>query len=263
MSRSGVTLFCLLVVLIPPLACRGQSSNPFAAGGAAPNPSSAAPTGSSAVISVHELQIPEKARKACEKGRKIFAAKDPAGSIPEFQKAIKAFPDYYEAYANLGAAELDLSQWADAEAAFRKAIDLSGGQYAPADFGLGLILATVTKQFAAAEAVVREGLAKSPADVTGHFVLAWVLYSSARLKEAEDSVRQALVDNPNAGAARLLLAQIHIQESNFSAVVDDLNAYLSLGIAGPMDEKVRIARAQALRALGKTDADAPISAANR
>src|SRR5208283_2360686 len=132
------------------------------------------------------LQIPEKARKACEKGTKRFALKDPAGSIPEFQKAIREFPAYYEAYAKMGAAELDLEQWTDAESAFRKAIELSDGHYAPADFGLGLILATVNKKFADAEAVVRAGLENAPKDVTGHFVLAWVLYSTARFQEAEE-----------------------------------------------------------------------------
>jgi tetratricopeptide (TPR) repeat protein len=137
MIRSRVVPFCLLVLLIPPLAYSAQSKSP-----------------SSAVTSVHELQIPEKARNACNKGTERFAAKDAAGSIPEFQKAIKAFPGYYEAYAKLGAAELDLEQWGAAESAFRKSMELSEGRYAPADFGLGLILATVTKKFAEAEAAV-------------------------------------------------------------------------------------------------------------
>ncbi len=157
MSPVGVVPSCLLAVLLSGGACCGQSGNTFA-----PAPTAAiAPNPASAVVSVHDLQIPERARKACEKGTKLFAAKDPAGSIPDFQKAIKAFPGYYEAYAKLGAAELDLEQWGEAEAAFRKAIDLSGGHYAPADFGLGLILATVTKNFADAEAIVRAGLETS------------------------------------------------------------------------------------------------------
>lgn len=258
MSPVGVVPSCLLAVLLSGGACCGQSGNTFA-----PAPTAAiAPNPASAVVSVHDLQIPERARKACEKGTKLFAAKDPAGSIPDFQKAIKAFPGYYEAYAKLGAAELDLEQWGEAEAAFRKAIDLSGGHYAPADFGLGLILATVTKNFADAEAIVRAGLETSPANVTGHFVLAWVLYSTARLPEAEENVRQAISADPN-GAARLLLAQIHLREINFAAVVDDLNTYLAMGIVSPLNDKVRQVRAEALQALGKSgDAVPQVNAAN-
>jgi len=260
MSRSVLIPIFLLVFLASPLLGSAQSNNPSG------NPSGASvasPNPSSSVVSVHQLQIPEKARNACEKGTRRFAAKDAAGSIPEFQKAIKAYPDYYEAYAKLGAAELVLERWGDAESAFRKAIDLSGGQYAPADFGLGLVLATVTKQFAAAEEVVRAGLEKSPTDVTGHFVLAWVLYSTSRLQEAEENAREAITSNPNASGARLLLAQIHLQQNKFPAVVADLDAYLALGIVGPLDEKVREVRAQAMQALARGTANTQISAANR
>jgi len=250
MTRSPVVPFCFIVFLISPIYCFAQSKSPAAA--------LAGPDPSSAVVSVHELQIPEKARSACNKGTERFAAKDSEGSIPEFQKAIKAFPDYYEAYAKLGAAELDLERWDDAEAAFRKSIELSGGHYAPANFGLALILATVTKQFAEAETVVRAGLEMKPADETGHFVLAWVLYSTSRLQEAEKSAREAVLTEPNFAGARLLLAQIHLRENNPSAVVEDLDAYLALGVTGPSDEKVRAVRAEAQRALPKPEANSEI-----
>lgn len=142
-------------------------------------------------------------------------------AFPEFQKAIKAFPGYYEAYVKLGAAELDLKQWDAAESAFRKSVELSGGRYAPANFGLGLILATVTKQFTQAEAIVRAGLELEPTDVTGNFVLDWVLYSTDRLEEAEGSASEAILSGPNFAGPRLLLAQIHLRENQYSAVVEE------------------------------------------
>jgi tetratricopeptide (TPR) repeat protein len=255
MRQTGAILITLLAVLIPTLA-PGQSNNRFITASPAPNPASA-------VTSVHELQIPAKARKECEKGTKLFAAKNSAESIPEFQKAIKTFPDYYEAYAKMGAAQLDLERWGDAEAAFRKAIELSKDHYAPADFGLGLILATVSKKFAEAEAIVRAGLEQSPTDVAGHFVLAWVLFSTARLQEAEENALQATVYDPKAASARLLLAQIHLSEKKYPEALQDLNAYLAVGIVGPLTDKARAVREQALRALGTKDPDAAISAANR
>lgn len=245
--------FCLLVLLITPLARAAQSKPSFPAG-AAPTSDS-----SSAVTSVRELQIPEKARAASAKGEKRFAAKDSAGSIPEFQKAIRVFPGYYEAYAKLGAAELDLEHWGAAESAFRKSIELSGGRYAPASFGLGLILATVRSQFEEAEQVVRSGLEIAPNDVTGHFVLAWVLYSTSRLQEAEKSARDAILSAPSFAGGQLLLAQIHLREHKLSAVVDDLNSYLSLGVTSPLDDKVRAVRAEALRALSRANANTEIA----
>jgi tetratricopeptide (TPR) repeat protein len=160
----------------------------------------------------------------------------------------------------LGAAELDLEQWSNAESAFRKSMELSGGRYAPANFGLGLVLATVTKQFTAAEETVRAGLQLDPTNVSGRFVLAWVLYSTARLQEAEKIAREAISSEPNFPGTRLLLAQIHLQESKFPAVVEDLDGYLALGIAGPLNDKARAIRAQALSKIG---AGSEVTAANR
>jgi len=204
---------------------------------------------SAAVISVDDLRIPEKALAACRKGTQLFTAKDSAGSIAEFQKAIKVFPGYYEAYAKLGAAELDLDHWEHAESDFRKSLDLSEGRYAPADFGLALILATVEKRFAAAESVVRDGLAQDPSDVSGRFVLAWVLYSTARLGEAEQNALQALGSAPKFAGAQLLLAQIHLGEHNLPAAIDDMNTYLSFGPDSPLYAEVQKVRAQALHEL--------------
>jgi tetratricopeptide (TPR) repeat protein len=247
MTRCAVVPCCLIVFLVSPIACFAQSKNSVAAFPSL-NPSSE-------VVSVHDLQIPKKASAACNKGTERFAAKDYAGSIPDFQKAIKAFPDYYEAYAKLGAAEMYLERWNDAETSFRKSIELSDDHYAPADFGLALILGTVMNQFPEAESVVRAGLELNPANETGRYVLAWVLYSTSRLQEAEKIARETVLSEPGFAGARLLLAQIHIQENNPAAVVEDLNAYLALGVTGPWDEKVRAIRAAAQRALQNPKSD--------
>jgi len=233
----------LILSVARPAQCAPQSRSLLDSGGVA------CATLSSAVISVHELQIPEGARAACIKGTIRFAAKvrDSAGAIVEFQKAIKASPGYYEAYAMLGEAEVDLHQSTNAEAAFRKSIELSGGRYAPADFGLGLILASVAAHFAEAETVVRSGLDIDPTDERGYFVLAWVLYSTARIQEAEENAREAVSYRPNFAAARLLLAQIHLRENRFAAVVKDLDDYLALGVGGPWDDQARMVRAQVAR----------------
>jgi tetratricopeptide (TPR) repeat protein len=254
MNRSLVVPYCLIVFLISPAVSFAQPQNFSSASSASNLPP--------ATVSVHELQIPEKARAACKKGTDRLATKDSAGSIPEFQKAIKAFPGYYEAYARLGTAEMNLQRWDDAEAAFRESIELSGGHYAPANFGLGLILATVRMQFPEAEKVVRVGLEMKPGDETGNYVLAWVLYSTSRLEEAEKVTREAISNDPSFAGARLLLAQIHIQENNPSAVVEDLDAYLALGITGPMDEKVRAVRDDALRAMANPNVNSEVAKAS-
>jgi hypothetical protein len=57
-------------------------------------------------VSVHELSIPDKAREAYNKGIRQADADDWAGGVPNFQRAIKSFPAYYEAYCGVGVAEV-------------------------------------------------------------------------------------------------------------------------------------------------------------
>jgi tetratricopeptide (TPR) repeat protein len=245
--------FCFPILLLP-LAFVAQSQNLTPRSDAVGDPSAG-------VTSVHELQIPDKARSACNKGTKRLVAKDAAGSIAEFQKAIQEFPDYFEAYGKLGAADIELQRWNDAINAFRKSIELSDGHYAPALFGLGLIDATVTMHFDDAEHEIRAGLESEPNDVTGNYLLGWVLYSTGRLQDAEEIARAVIFRQPRFGGARLLLAQIHIKEHDPAAVVADIDDYLALGTAGPNDDRVRAVRATAYRELHSAGGNPEVASA--
>lgn len=56
-------------------------------------------------ISAHQLSVPHKAHDEFEKGMSLIYLKlDYRGAINQFQLAIKDFPTYYEAYAEVGAA---------------------------------------------------------------------------------------------------------------------------------------------------------------
>jgi tetratricopeptide (TPR) repeat protein len=199
----------------------------------------------SPAVSVRDLSIPEKARKAFGKGTQRFAARDWAGSIVEFQKAIRAFGDLYEAYYKIGIAQLELQQGYEAEAAFRKSIEISSGQYAPPLFGLGLAL-SYGGRFAEAEEAVRKGLDLEPLDAAGHFAMAWVLYTAGKTADAEQSAREAIRSNSNFAMAHLLLAQIYRrQNNNEAALVAELNTFLRLDPDGPRSAGARAARAEA------------------
>src|ERR1700694_3803066 len=80
-------------------------------------------------VSVRELSIPPKALHAFQKGIERLAKDDAVGSLPHFQRAVAEFAGYYEAYFEIGVADLKLWRTADSERALRKSIELSGGQY--------------------------------------------------------------------------------------------------------------------------------------
>src|ERR1035437_2095880 len=90
-----------------------------------------------ASISVHELSVPSKAHEEYLKGlNSMYRKSDYGGAIVQFQRAIKDFPSFYEAYAQEGNAYMRLGEMAPAEEAMRKSVDLSSGQYSKALFML-------------------------------------------------------------------------------------------------------------------------------
>jgi len=231
-----------------PLIVRLRKNNPAA-------PASADPT-----VSVHKLSIPAKARKSFDKGDRLLAAHDPAAGIAEYQRALKSFPDYYEAYYKIGLAEIEREHGREAEAAFRKAIELSGGRFAPALSGLSLVLC-VERRFDEAAAAARQNLELDETDSTGHYALGLAFFALAQIPEAQKEVLEALRYRPKFPEPYLLLAQVHVRQNNPAAVVADLDAYLRLDSAGPRAEKARTIRAGAQNAWlqqlnGSTLADA-------
>jgi tetratricopeptide (TPR) repeat protein len=197
---------------------------------------------------VRDLKIPGKARNAYNKGTQRFEQRDWSGSVVEFQRAIAAYKDFYEAYYKIGLADLELQLGKEAEAAFRKSIELSEGRFAPALFGLGLTLGDA-KQFDDALAFIRSGLTLEPTSARGNFTLAWVLYTAGRVVEAEQSAKQAVLYSPNFAMAHLLLAQIDRRLNHLAAMVDELDAYLRVVPEGQRSAGVRAVRDQAVRAL--------------
>src|SRR5258708_32898023 len=80
------------------------------------------------VVSVRELSIPPKALRAFQKGVELLAKKDAARSVPQFQRAIAEFANFYDAYYKMGVADLNLSRIADAQQTLLQSIELSGGR---------------------------------------------------------------------------------------------------------------------------------------
>jgi tetratricopeptide (TPR) repeat protein len=170
-----------------------------------------------------------------------LAKKDPAGSLPHFQNAILEYAGYYEAYDKEGVADLQLWRIPDAEEAFRKAIEVSAGQFAHPLLALGAILNGQDK-FAEAESVTRKGLVMEPESWKGHFYLALALFGLNRLAEAEQSLREALRWKPQFPEAHLLLADIHSREEDYRTLMSDLDEYQKLAPDGPASGKVKALR---------------------
>jgi tetratricopeptide (TPR) repeat protein len=209
------------------------------------------PTGSGYAVSLRELRIPQKAQDEYYRGLERLSKQDPAGSLSHFSKAAATFPDYYEAYYHLGVAEMKLGHQDEAEQAFQKAIDLSGGHYAPLQFAYGLLLCRQGDP-AEGERIIRAGLDADSNAPQGHVFLGVALVAQDHLDEAEKSAREALLRAPKFADAYLVLSDIHARRKDYRAQIQDLDAYLKLVPSGPEDSLIRKTREAAEQLVAKS-----------
>jgi tetratricopeptide (TPR) repeat protein len=199
-------------------------------------------------ISARELKIPVKARHEYEKGLGSLAKEDLAGSVSHFSKAAQAFPDYYESYYHMGVAETRLGHRDGAMQAFQRAIDLSGGRYAWAEFGIGYLLYLEGKPEEAAT-IIRRGLDMDESSADGYLILGMALLRLDRLDEAERSAHEALLRNPSFAQPYLVLAEANARRHKYRAQLQCLDSYLKLEPHGAECRQVRQAREVILRIL--------------
>lgn len=141
----------------------------------------------------------------------------------------------------MGVADLRLGHEGEAAQAFQKAIDLSGGRYAWAQFAMGLLLCR-REEYAEAEKIIRKGLEVDGSSPTGHLFLGLVLFHLNRLEEAEISAREALLRKPGFALAYLVLADVHARRREYGMQLHELDAYIKLEPYRPATKRVREVR---------------------
>jgi tetratricopeptide (TPR) repeat protein len=198
----------------------------------------------SKTVSSHELSMPEKAREHMEAGMmKLHQGIDASAAIGEFAQALEIAPKYYEAAYQMGMAQLTIGKHADAEMCFRKAIMLSGDQYAEADVGLGAVLLDGGK-VSEADGTIRRGLQLNPNLWRGHYELGRALLKEGHLTDAQASAEQARSLAPSVSIVYRLLSNIHLQEKNYPALLVDLDTYLKLDPNSPAGIRAKQLREQ-------------------
>lgn len=191
-------------------------------------------------VSRRELSIPQKARGDMQEGMTLLYGKsDYQGSLKSFEKATQEYPDYYEAYTQIGIADMKLANAADSEKAFRKSIELSQEHYPDAFIGLAELFLT-GKRFADAEPLSRKAAALDSHSWRANSQLARALLGLQRFPEAETYAVAAVTFKPDSAELYLILADVHIQLQNDTALLDDLNHYLKLAPTGPFAEQAKV-----------------------
>ena len=147
--------------------------------------------GTGPVVSTRELSIPRRAREAMTRGLSLMNEKsDYKGSVSQFQRAVREYPQYYEAYMQMGIAYRKMGDTAKSEEALRTSVDLSQRQYPEALTHLASFY-SAEKRFADAEPLAREAVTLDPDSCEAHQELARALHGLDRSDEAEASALEA------------------------------------------------------------------------
>src|SRR5215831_9978591 len=179
-----------------------------------------------ATVSVRELRIPEEAHHEYQRGLESLGRHDPQESLKHFAKATAAFREYYEAQYHAGVAELQMGHKEEAMQDFLKALELSEGRYARAQFGVGALLCESGKP-KEAEPIVRKGLELDDSMAEGHVLLGIALVEQHRMEEAEKSAREALLRDSRSAEAYLVLSDVHASRREYHSQLQDLERYLA------------------------------------
>jgi tetratricopeptide (TPR) repeat protein len=209
-------------------------------------------------VSFRELKIPPKAQNEYNRGLDLLAKNDFARSLAHFSKAAAIYPDYYEAIYYIGLVELSFQHEDKAIQAFQKALDLSAGHFARAQFAYGLILCDERKP-QEAERLIRRGLETDRDSAEGHLFLGIALLDQNRLDEAEKSLREALLRTPTYAGVYLALADVHGRKKDYRSQIEDLDAYLKLAPSSAASADVRRVRENAMHLSAQS---APASSQN-
>jgi tetratricopeptide (TPR) repeat protein len=198
------------------------------------------------LVSARMLSIPQVARKEFEF---LNQKKDPKGSLEHFQKAIAAYPEYYEAYFLAGMADLQLKQPDDARAALAQAVKLNSRFIQPY-YPLATLLMG-QKHYGEAESLLAQAQELDPNGWLWPFELA---RSKAYQKQWDQALAYGETALKIASAppkVHLLMADLYENTGSPAKAIPELEQFEKLDPNSPYIPRVREVLAQ-LRGKGGT-----------
>jgi Flp pilus assembly protein TadD len=202
------------------------------------NQSSALVASGTPVVAVAEFNIPQKARKEFEEGKRLVVDKHDAPSgISHLRKAIEIHSAFPQAYTVLGFAYLEQGDLQQADAALKEALKLNPNS-APACLEMGALL-NQQKKYAEAQKELAHALEIDPKVPEAHYELAKTYWELGRWQQAEPHARQAAAAMPQLAPVHVILGNIDLQKRDLAAAIKEYQTYLRMAPDGPMAPATR------------------------
>lgn len=208
-------------------------------------------------VSAHELSMPEKARNLVETGKKkLYGDKKPEAGLQDFQQAVSIAPDYYEAYCEIAMAYLTLGKKEEAANSFKKSIEISHDTYGDAEVGIGTMLVEQGNA-QEGEQALRKGVQLNPSSWMGYYEIGKLEFSRNQMEPALEAAQHAKSLAPSAPVVYRLLANIHMKQQNYPALLEDIDAYIKLDPDSPAAERAKQMREQIAQQVAKQSQSTP------
>jgi tetratricopeptide (TPR) repeat protein len=239
-------LSLLLALVFLPGAALGQT------GTKPSNPPAPAPaTNSDDSSSARRLPKPA-AQPALDRAQDLlFRKKDPAASIEEFKKALKADPWYAQSYVLLGLAYMQLQRWGDAQWAFEEATKVEPGN-AQGYLGWGSAL-NEQKDYAGAEKALQRSLELDPESAEAHYELARTFGAMGKWEAAGPHAQRAIELNSDYAGPHALMGNVYLDQQDLESARKEFKEYLRLDPEGSLAPQVK----QLIAQIEKTTVETP------
>lgn len=184
-----------------------------------------------------ERTIPEKARKEYAKGLEAFSSRKPEQSIPHFRKAIEFFPDYDDAYVQLGLAYLGKNAFGEAQKVAETAISRNS-KNAHAHALLGVALREQNHPQEALKAL-EESLKLGENSWFAQLEVGRTLLKVGRVNDAFPHLTRAHELNTSSPLVHLNLYNALILRDDYRAAAAELDDFLALFPTHPQAAQAR------------------------
>jgi tetratricopeptide (TPR) repeat protein len=210
---------------------------------------SAEKSGAMSLVDVIDARAPTEAREELVRGREALSKRSYPEAISHLQKAIAAYPSFYEAHLLLGTAFVDEREWKKAEGEFQSALDLKTSS-APAILSLGEVYWRQNR-YDEAEKTLLDGLKLDDKSWNGYFTLARLYWDRQNIAKAAPAIGHTLQLKPDFGPAHLLAGNILLKVNQQERALTEYREYLRLEPKGEFAVQTRELAEKLSKAIGE------------
>jgi tetratricopeptide (TPR) repeat protein len=174
--------------------------------------------------------VPPEARREYERGRAALSEKKSDKGIEHLEKAVKLYPEFFDAQFLIATTLMDAEQWDKAEKALRRSLEMNRAATA-ALVSLGEVERRL-KKYAEAEKFLQEALRLDDQAWLGHYTLGRVYWEKNDIQRAGRHIGRTLELQPDFPEAHLLGGNIFMRAGLPANALVEYEEYLRLAPRG-------------------------------